>query len=236
MTLRLLLAPCLAVLLVLSAGCAPDAVSEEPTGSEPVAAETVPVSPATSETPAEVPDMTDTDQAPSETELATLGAGCFWCVEAVLEQLDGVVDVRSGYMGGHVENPTYRQICTGTTGHAEVVQVEFRPEVLSYAELLDWFWRLHDPTTLNRQGADEGPQYRSAIFTHGDEQAAVARRSLDAADASGVFARPIVTEITPASTFYEAEEYHQDYYRSNRAAPYCQVVIRPKLDKLDLER
>ena len=168
-----------------------------------------------------------------ETELATFGAGCFWCVEAVLEQLDGVTDVVSGYMGGQTKNPTYREICTGRTGHAEVVQVTFDPSVISYKELLDWFWRLHDPTTLNRQGADVGTQYRSAIFTHSEDQARIAATSKK--DVQPSFDDPIVTEVTPASTFYEAEEYHQGYYFDNTGAGYCRAVIAPKLKKLGLK-
>ena len=167
-------------------------------------------------------------------ELATFGAGCFWCVEAVLEQLDGVLDVQSGYMGGESSKPTYQEVCSGTSGHAEVVHVTFDPGLIAYDELLAWFWKLHDPTTLNRQGADVGTQYRSAIFAHGDAQASAAEASKTAAQLS--FRDPIVTEITPASTFYAAEAYHQDYYRQNRAAGYCQVVIAPKLDKLGLEK
>ena len=176
----------------------------------------------------------DVEQPPARTELATFGAGCFWCVEAVLEQLDGVLDVRSGYMGGELERPTYKQVCAGTTGHAEVVQVTFDPARISYAALLDWFWQLHDPTTLNRQGADVGEQYRSAIFYHSDEQRQAAERSKTAAAAD--FGDPIVTEITPAATFYEAEDYHQGYYQANREQGYCRMVIRPKLEKLGLEK
>lgn len=173
---------------------------------------------------------------PGGVELATLGAGCFWCVEAVLEQVDGVLDVSSGYMGGQVENPTYEQVCSGTTGHAEVVQVSFDPGRISYAEILEWFWRLHDPTTRDRQGNDVGPQYRSVIFYHSDAQRETARASRDRAQASGAFSAPIVTEISPASTYYVAEEYHQDYYRQNRRQGYCRMVIAPKLDKLGLEK
>ena len=154
----------------------------------------------------------------------------------MLEQVDGVLDVRSGYMGGSVPDPTYEQICMGTTGHAEVVQVDFDPRQVSYASLLDMFWRLHDPTTLNRQGADVGTQYRSAIFYHSEAQKQAATESRAAADASGAFADPIVTEITAASEFFEAEDYHQDYYRLNKRAPYCQAVIAPKLGKLGLEK
>ena len=166
-------------------------------------------------------------------ETATFGAGCFWCVEAVLEQLDGVLDVTSGYMGGEVPEPTYQQVCSGTTGHAEVVQVTFDPAVLSYDALLAWFWRLHDPTTLNRQGADAGTQYRSAIFYHSPAQREAAERSKAAAQAQ--FADPIVTEITAAGAYHPAEDYHQDYYRLNTRQGYCRAVIAPKLNKLGLD-
>ncbi|MEZ6194340.1 MAG: peptide-methionine (S)-S-oxide reductase MsrA [Planctomycetota bacterium] len=167
-------------------------------------------------------------------ELATFGAGCFWCVEAVYQQIEGVVKVESGYMGGHVDNPTYEQVCGKHTGHAEVCQLTFDPDVVSYDELLDWFWRLHDPTTLNRQGADTGPQYRSAIFYHSEEQRETAERSKKAV--APTFApREIVTEITPASTFWKAEGYHQNYYSQNKNQGYCRMVIRPKLEKLKLD-
>ena len=178
-------------------------------------------------------DTTMTDSKNTAVEIATFGAGCFWCVEAVFENLDGVQDVESGYIGGHTENPTYRDICTGSTGHAEVTQITFDPSVISYETLLDWLWRSHNPTTLNQQGADKGTQYRSAIFYHSEAQREAAEVSKKAAQAH--FDRPIVTEITEASIYYPAEEYHQDYYRLNKAAPYCQMVIRPKLKKLDLE-
>ncbi len=170
-----------------------------------------------------------------ELSLATFGAGCFWCVEAVYLQLDGVTKVESGYMGGDVVDPTYEQVCSGTTGHAEVVQVTFDPAKVSFADLLDLFWRLHDPTTPNRQGNDVGTQYRSAVFYHSEEQRADAEESKQALDAAGTYASPVVTEITPATTFYRAEDYHQDYYRSNKAQPYCAYVIAPKLGKLGLE-
>ena len=170
---------------------------------------------------------------PDSLEIATFGAGCFWCVEAVFERLEGVHSVESGYMGGSVGNPTYRQICTGTTGHAEVTQIHFDPQVISFAILLDWLWRSHNPTTLNRQGADSGTQYRSAIFYHSEAQRETAENSK--AKAQKLFPDPIVTEITPAELFYPAEDYHQDYYRLNQSAPYCQMVIQPKLKKLDLE-
>ncbi len=168
------------------------------------------------------------------TETATFGAGCYWCVEAVLEQLDGIVDVTSGFMGGEVENPSYEAVCTGTTGHAEVVQVTFDPSTIAYDDLLSWFWRLHDPTTLNRQGGDVGTQYRSAIFYHSEEQRAAAEASKKAAQTD--FADPIVTEITAAGPYYEAKADHQDYYRRNKSQGYCRMVIAPKLDKLGLEQ
>ena len=177
------------------------------------------------------PMLSDEEKASLET--ATFGAGCFWCVEAVFENLDGVKAVESGYMGGTTENPTYREVCSGETGHAEVTQIYFDPEVIQFKTLLDWLWRSHNPTTLNRQGADVGTQYRSAIFYHSDAQKAAAEASKAAAQSD--FDAPIVTEITPAAKFYAAENYHQDYYRLNKSAPYCQMVIRPKLKKLDLE-
>lgn len=178
-----------------------------------------------------MPALTEEEKASLET--ATFGAGCFWCVEAVFESLDGVRAVESGYMGGHLEAPDYRAVCSGTTGHAEVTQIFFDPEVISYEELLDWLWRSHDPTTLNRQGADIGTQYRSAIFHHSDAQKNAAEASKAAVQSH--FTSPIVTEITEASKFHIAEDYHQDYYRLNGSAPYCQMVIRPKLQKLELE-
>ena len=184
--------------------------------------------------PTSRPSSSPATTQPARRETATLGAGCFWCVEAVLQQVDGVLSVRSGYMGGSIKNPSYQQVCTGATGHAEVVQVEFDPAKLSYESLLDWFWRLHDPTTLNRQGADEGTQYRSAIFVHSTAQRAAAEKSRAAAQKD--FKTPIVTEITDASEFYVAENYHQDYYQQNKTQGYCRMVIRPKLEKLGLEK
>ena len=164
-------------------------------------------------------------------EIATLGAGCFWCVEAIFQDLKGVRKVISGYTGGTVENPTYEQVCTGTTGHAEAVQITFEPTIISYAELLDVFWRTHDPTTLNRQGADVGTQYRSAIFYHSDEQRQLAEQSKKDIDASDLWPNPIVTEIVPFSNFYEAEAYHQNYFQLNPNQPYCRAVINPKVQK-----
>ncbi len=161
----------------------------------------------------------------------TLGAGCFWCVEAVFQELNGVVSVTSGYMGGHVKNPSYKEVCAGTTGHAEVAQVVFDPAVVSVDEILEVFWQTHDPTTLNRQGADVGTQYRSAVFYHNDLQRQRAEHYKAELDRSGAFRGPIVTEITPATTFYVAEDYHQNYYAENGEQGYCQMVIRPKLEK-----
>ncbi|MBK9384361.1 MAG: peptide-methionine (S)-S-oxide reductase MsrA [Planctomycetes bacterium] len=181
------------------------------------------------------PDPAAASRATTREELATFGAGCFWCVEAVLERQNGVIDVSSGYMGGEVVNPSYKQVCNGDTGHAEVVQVRFDPRLVSYDTLLEWFWRLHDPTTMNRQGADVGTQYRSAIFYHSEEQKQRAMLSKKAEDESGRHVSRIVTEITPASTFYPAEEYHQDYFRLNPRAGYCRAVIAPKLEKLGIE-
>lgn len=164
-------------------------------------------------------------------EKATLGGGCFWCLEAVYQELKGVAAVESGYAGGHVKNPTYREVCSAMTGHAEVVQVTFDPAVISYEEILYVFWRVHDPTTLNRQGADVGPQYRSIILTHSEEQNAIADRSRAEAEAAGIWPDPIVTEIKPLTQFYVAEPQHQNYYRNNRYQGYCIVVIDPKLRK-----
>jgi peptide-methionine (S)-S-oxide reductase len=165
------------------------------------------------------------------TEVATLGGGCFWCLEAVYEELRGVEKVESGYSGGTVPDPTYRQVCTGTTGHAEVVQVTFDPEVVSFEEILEVFFTIHDPTTLNRQGADVGTQYRSAIFYHDEEQRRVAEEVIAELEARHLWDNPIVTEVTPFDAFYRAEDYHQEYYRNNPEQPYCQVVIAPKVAK-----
>jgi peptide-methionine (S)-S-oxide reductase len=163
------------------------------------------------------------------TEVATLAGGCFWCLEAVYLELNGVEKVVSGYMGGHVQNPTYEEICGKRTGHAEVVQVAFDPSVISYKELLEVFFTIHDPTTLNRQGNDVGPQYRSAIFFHSPEQEQAARAALQ--EAQALWPNPIVTEVTPASTFYVAEDYHQNYFARNPYQPYCAVVVAPKVAK-----
>ncbi len=165
-------------------------------------------------------------------ETAVLGAGCFWCVEAVFLRIDGVISVMPGYAGGHTADPTYEQVCTGKTGHAEVARIVFDPARVSYARILDTFWRAHDPTTLNRQGADSGTQYRSAIFCADDAQKRAAEASRAAAQAA--FDRPIVTEIVMLAKFHPAEDYHRQYYERNRSAGYCQFVIAPKLEKLGL--
>ncbi len=175
----------------------------------------------------------DREKMMQETNIATFGSGCFWCTEAVFEKIPGVLDVVSGYSGGTVEDPTYRQVSSGKTGHAEVCRITFDPEKVTYAELLDVFWHSHDPTTMNRQGADVGSQYRSVIFYHDDEQRKTAEKSRAALDASGTYPDPVVTAIEPAGPFYQAEDYHQDYFRNNPNAPYCVFVIKPKLDKLD---
>ena len=166
-----------------------------------------------------------------ELETATLGAGCFWCVEAVFQQLEGVQKVVSGYTGGNTLNPNYREVCTGTTGHAEVAQIEFDPNVISFEELLEVFWQTHDPTTLNRQGNDVGTQYRSAIYYHSDTQRNIAEESKAEMDKSGIWDNPIVTEITAMDVFYPAEDYHQNYFQLNPTQPYCQFVIHPKMKK-----
>lgn len=166
-------------------------------------------------------------------EKATFGMGCFWCSEAVFQDLKGVQKVQSGYEGGQKENPTYKEVCTGTTGHAEVIEVTYNPQEISYEELLEVFWKLHDPTTLNRQGADVGTQYRSVIFYHNAKQKEIAEKYKAELNAKKVFPNPIVTEISPASKFYVAENYHQDYYKLNGSEPYCQYVIKPKMDKLE---
>ena len=165
-------------------------------------------------------------------EKATLGGGCFWCLEAVYDGVDGVDGVVSGYAGGDTPNPSYRQVCSGTTSHAEVVQVSFDPDVVSYRDLVEIFFTIHNPTTKNRQGADVGPQYRSIILYHDQQQKDTAEQIIDELEADGVFSDPIVTEVEPLDTFYEAEEKHQDYYRRNPGLPYCQAVIEPKLSKL----
>jgi peptide-methionine (S)-S-oxide reductase len=164
-------------------------------------------------------------------EVATLAAGCFWCIESVYDQLRGVEKVVSGYSGGRRPNPTYEQVCTGTTGHAEVVQVTFDPGVVSFKDILEIFFTIHDPTTLNRQGADIGSQYRSAIFYHSEEQKAIAEAAIKEFDSNGLWDRPIVTEVTPFTEFFPAEDYHQGYFEQNPNQPYCRAVIEPKVSK-----
>lgn len=169
--------------------------------------------------------------AQDKTEIATFGGGCFWCVEAVFEAVDGVKDVVSGYEGGHVENPTYEQVCEKNTGHIEVCQITFDPAKVSFEKLLEIFFKTHDPTTKDRQGADKGPQYRSVIFTHSAAQKESSEKVKKALDASGAFRGPIVTEIHPTQKFWKAEAYHQDYFRRNPNQGYCAAVIAPKMEK-----
>ncbi len=167
----------------------------------------------------------------NQTEVATLAGGCFWCLEAVYDELKGVVSVESGYSGGQIPNPTYKQVCNGTTGHAEVVQVTFDPQVISFKDILNVFFVVHDPTTLNRQGNDAGTQYRSAIFYHSDEQKATAEEVIRDLNGQHVWDRPIVTEVTAFDKFYMAEDYHQEYYANNPYQPYCMMVVAPKVSK-----
>jgi len=162
---------------------------------------------------------------------ATFGSGCFWCTEAIFERLNGVIKVESGYSGGKVENPSYEEVCTGKTGHAEVTQITYDPSIITYDELLEVFWKTHDPTTLNRQGNDVGPQYRSVIFYHNDEQKQLAEKYKSELDKSGAWDNPIVTEISPLTNYFPAENYHQDYYNNNLNQGYCAFVIAPKLEK-----
>jgi len=164
-------------------------------------------------------------------DTATLAGGCFWCIEAIFQQVDGVVNVKSGYMGGKIANPTYREVCSGLTGHAEVVQIIYDPQKVSFAKLLEVFFTVHNPTSLNRQGADVGTQYRSAIFYHSDKQKSVAETVIAKLNSIGTWSDPIVTEVTAAQPFYVAEDYHQNYFNDNKRQPYCQVVILPKMEK-----
>jgi peptide-methionine (S)-S-oxide reductase len=168
-----------------------------------------------------------------ENEISTLGAGCFWCVEAVFQRLDGVIKVESGYMGGKSANPTYKDVCTGTTGHAEVCQITYNSTKITFEEILEIFWKTHDPTTLNRQGNDVGTQYRSAIFYHNDKQKEISQKYIKDLNSSGVFDHPVVTTIEAASKFYVAENYHQDYFNLNGSQPYCQFVVKPKVEKFE---
>jgi len=174
---------------------------------------------------------TDPKPMSGKIEVATFGAGCFWCTEAVFLNVKGVQKVESGYSGGKIKDPSYREVCTGTTGHAEVTQITFDPTIISFEDLLEVFWNTHDPTTLNRQGADEGTQYRSVVFYHDESQKKTAEAYLKQLEASKVYKNPIVTEISPLTNFYKAEDYHQNYYALNSNQGYCQYVIRPKVDK-----
>jgi peptide-methionine (S)-S-oxide reductase len=176
-------------------------------------------------------EMTTTIETNDTMQLATFGNGCFWCTEAIFEQLKGVIKAESGYMGGKVKNPSYKEVCSGLTGHAEVIQILYNPQEISFVELLEVFWATHDPTTLNRQGNDVGTQYRSVIFYHNDEQKSIAEEYKQKLDASGAYTNPIVTEISPKEVFYVAENYHQDYFNQNGNEPYCRFVIQPKMDK-----
>ena len=169
----------------------------------------------------------------AQQNIATLGGGCFWCVEAVFQRVEGVTSVKHGYAGGHVKNPTYNEICTGNTGHAEVAKIEFDLDKITYKQVLNVFWQAHDPTTLNQQGNDKGTQYRSAIFFHDEEQKKIANQSLLDAEKSKYWPSPIVTEITEINNYSDAEDYHHNYYNDNKNQPYCIFVIKPKLDKLD---
>ena len=169
----------------------------------------------------------------ASTETITLGGGCFWCVEAVFQRIEGVISVKPGYAGGNVKNPTYKQICTGNTGHAEVAKIEFDPFKITYSQILNVFWQSHDPTTLNRQGNDVGTQYRSVIFFHDESQEKIARKSKIDANNSGYWDNEIVTEVTLLNNYYDAEDYHDNYYNNNPNQPYCLFVIKPKLDKLE---
>jgi peptide-methionine (S)-S-oxide reductase len=169
----------------------------------------------------------------AKSEIATLGGGCFWCVEAVFQRIEGVISVKPGYAGGSVKDPTYKQICSGNTGHAEVAKIEFDPSKITYSQILNVFWQSHDPTTLNRQGNDVGTQYRSVIFFHNESQEEIAKKSKVDADKSGYWDNEIVTEVTLLNNYYDAEDYYDDYYNNNPNQPYCLFVIKPKLDKLE---
>ena len=168
----------------------------------------------------------------SKRELATLGGGCFWCTEALFDELRGVEKVESGYSGGTVRDPSYEDVCTGTTGHAESIQITFDPKLITYKDILQIFFTTHDPTTLNRQGADVGTQYRSVIFYHNPEQEAIAKEVIKETNAAKIWKKPVVTEVVPFKAFYKAEDYHQEYFKNNARQPYCQVVIAPKVAKL----
>lgn len=173
-----------------------------------------------------------TNQPTSNRDVATLGGGCFWCLEAVYDEIEGVISVESGYAGGHTPNPTYEEVCTGKTGHAEVVQITFDPQVITFRDLLDIFFSIHDPTTPNRQGADIGPQYRSIILYHNDEQRRIAKETIAELNAAKIWKAPIVTEVKPFTEFWRAEEYHQEYFAKNPYQGYCMAVVAPKVMKV----
>jgi peptide-methionine (S)-S-oxide reductase len=177
--------------------------------------------------------MENADAQQKKLQKATFGMGCFWCTEALFQRLNGVTNVKSGYEGGNTPNPTYEEICTGLTNHAEVIEMEYDPAKISYDELLEVFWKTHDPTTLNRQGADVGTQYRSVIFYHSPEQKTIAENYKHKLNKDNVFGKPVVTSIDKAETFYVAENYHQDYFNKNGELPYCRLVILPKMEKLE---
>lgn len=241
-----LLLPIASMLLFVAVGCGSGQVSAEPVPqatveenspmSEPASANSTPnegnpTQPAPTEQPAATPGATDAKPAPAKTAQATFGAGCFWCVEAVFQRLRGVVKVESGYAGGKVANPTYKQVCEGTTGHAEVCRITYDPSQISFKDLLEVFWQTHDPTTLNRQGADVGTQYRSVIFFHDEDQRRLATQYKQELDKSGAWDAPLVTEISPLTNYYPAEDYHQNYFNDNPFQGYCRFVIQPKVDK-----
>jgi len=178
-----------------------------------------------------IPMLNDSKNKAVKPETATFGAGCFWCVEAIFQRVSGVIEVESGYAGGDVDDPTYEEVVSGTTGHAEVARVTFNPDIITFEEVLEVFWHTHNPTTLNRQGADVGTQYRSAIFYHTEKQKEIAEKSLEKTDKSDLWEDPIVTEITKVSKYSKAEDYHQNYFNNNPNAGYCSVVIAPKVKK-----
>ncbi len=218
----------LAGFFLASLGCAEQTISAQATENQPQENTTT-----TGEDPQQgAADKQSAGQKKVKMEKATFGAGCFWCVEAVFQELEGVHLVQSAYMGGHTDNPTYKQVCTGTTGHAEVVHLEYDPSVVSFDTLLAVFWKTHDPTTLNQQGADRGTQYRSAVFFHNDEQKEKAELYKKKLNEEKAFRSPVVTEITAASKLYVAEDYHQDYFKNNPNQGYCRALIPPKLEKM----
>ena len=190
------------------------------------------VSCAQNKTEKEIKKMETKEESGSK-ESATFGAGCFWCVEAVFQRLDGVISIESGYSGGKIKNPSYREVCEGTTGHAEVCRILYDPKKISFTELLEVFWKTHDPTTLNRQGNDHGTQYRSVIFYHSEEQKELAKKYKDEINKSGAYPNPVITEISPLINYYPAEDYHQNYYNQNGSEGYCRYVIQPKVEKFE---